>query len=337
MNNYCDVIADENAFWNREEAFDIIHIHWIEGLVYWRLPPSEIELIHLEEVLMYWKKRAKIVVTRHNIYPHYRERIMERRLFDLVYKYADGVIHMGEYSKNEYCARYKNIIAHDTQIHTVIRHGMYQSYPNTIFREEARRRLGIAKDRFTILAFGKIRNKEEADLLLGFFKVLPIKKKTLIVPMWEYYIGSKKASSKDVCKKAAWKIISLYHRYSKKYLFEKRFIEDSDIQLYVNAADVMIIQRKKGLNSGCIILGFSFSKVVVGPDVGNIGEILRATGNPVFDPDDFQSISRAVLQAREMAALGKGKSNYEYACRCWDNAILSKQHFNFYQRVIKGA
>ena len=53
-------------------------------------------------------------------------------------------------------------------------------------------------------------------------------------------------------------------------------------------------------------LGFLFHKVVVGPTTGNIGEILSATGNPTFHPDDRSDILEALERARQLSAWGQG-------------------------------
>lgn len=54
-------------------------------------------------------------------------------------------------------------------------------------------------------------------------------------------------------------------------------------------------------------LAFLYHKVVVGPKVGNIGELLSETGNPTFDPDDKKDILRALEEARRLAHGDKGK------------------------------
>lgn len=54
----------------------------------------------------------------------------------------------------------------------------------------------------------------------------------------------------------------------------------------MSVADIALLQRVKILNSGSLPLNFYFGNVVVGPDVGNVGEILKKTGNPVFNVED---------------------------------------------------
>jgi hypothetical protein len=69
----------------------------------------------------------------------------------------------------------------------------------------------------------------------------------------------------------------------------------------------VLIPRHEALNSGNVFLGFTFGKPVVGPDIGNIGEVLTLTGNPTFDPKCPRTVVDALakLTAMDMAALGR--------------------------------
>ena len=80
---------------------------------------------------------------------------------------------------------------------------------------------------------------------------------------------------------------------------------------------MVFIQRKRILNSGNLPMGFYFGKPVVGPDTGNVGEILRSTGNPVFDPGDCASVTAALLRGFECADAGLGRANRGFADREW--------------------
>ncbi len=55
------------------------------------------------------------------------------------------------------------------------------------------------------------------------------------------------------------------------------------------------------LNSGNITLGFTFGLVVLGRNGGDIGEILKETKNPVFDPADDKSIKIALNTSLNLA------------------------------------
>ncbi len=106
------------------------------------------------------------------------------------------------------------------------------------------------------------------------------------------------------------------------------------MQYHFNASDVHLIQRLKSLNSGSLILGFAFKKVVVGPNYGSIGEILRETGNPTFDPYDNNSIIEAVKKGKDLVESNKGVENYDYAKMNWDLSIIANKHISLYKDCV---
>ena len=99
------------------------------------------------------------------------------------------------------------------------------------------------------------------------------------------------------------------------------------------ASDVIFIQRKDILNSASIPLAFLFHKVVIGPNIGNIGEILQDTGNPVFHPDNKFDIIRALETARQLSARRKGEDNYAYAIENMNSGKIGKEYAELYRNL----
>ena len=87
------------------------------------------------------------------------------------------------------------------------------------------------------------------------------------------------------------------------------------------------------LNSANIPLAFLFHKVAVGPDTGNMGELLRNTGNPTFCPDNKADIIRALKEARQLSAFGKGETNYTYALENMRIDKVGKQYAKLYKEL----
>lgn len=105
--------------------------------------------------------------------------------------------------------------------------------------------------------------------------------------------------------------------------FSNEVIPDDLMQCYFRAADVILIQRLDILNSGNLPMAFHAGRVVVGPDVGNVGEILRQTGNYFFNPKSINTAADSLHKA--LNDTGKGEENYEYAMKYWSaNFIASK-------------
>lgn len=85
-------------------------------------------------------------------------------------------------------------------------------------------------------------------------------------------------------------------------------IDECDLPYYMAASDVIFIQRKDVLNSANIPLAFLFHKIAIGPNVGNIGELLKSTGNPTFSPDNKTDIVRALKEALTIICFWKGRN-----------------------------
>ena len=151
-----------------------------------------------------------------------------------------------------------------------------------VSRKEARRRLSIPQGSQVMLVFGAIRNDAERQLVLDTFESLSTSKKVLLVSRWREKLA-----------KISWirfnywirDFTRLYYRLHPRYHFHHGFVEKEDTQLYLKAADVLFIARFHVLNSGNVILGTTFGRVVVGPNSWNVGELLREINDPVLDPD----------------------------------------------------
>jgi glycosyltransferase involved in cell wall biosynthesis len=115
-------------------------------------------------------------------------------------------------------------------------------------------------------------------------------------------------------------------------VYEERIPVD-DVQLFMQAADVLVIPRKQALNSGNVALGFTFGKVVVGAEHGVIGETLRHTGNPVFDPDQPEQLGKAIREGIRLAQQEKGLQNLQFAKSNLQWRGIADQHVVFYQRL----
>ena len=112
------------------------------------------------------------------------------------------------------------------------------------------------------------------------------------------------------------------------------FVSNDLLPYFYGASTITLIQRKKILNSGNLSIGFSFGKVVVGPNVGNVGEILKSTGNPTFSPDDNDSIFVAVNSGLDLQRQGKGKSNYECARRHFSTHAVCMKLYEIYRSAL---
>lgn len=340
LKRHMELTHSHEAFWEMQGKFDIVHLHFPEYMTYevesaYRDSLTDTLLEAIEKRLKYWSDKSTIIITRHVLLPH--DALSDPKwelLYETVYKYVHGVVHFAEPSISEFKHRYaKTPFAYGHPKHCVIPHHNYASLPNNISRNEARKQLGIPQKANVLLIFGAIRNDEERALILNSFHKMNTSNKLLLVSRWR-----EKLTNVSWVRLKYWlrDLTRLYYKWHPRYRFNYDFVEEKDTQLYLNAADVLLIPRLHVLNSGNITLGMTFGKVIVGPDSLDVGHLLKSTGNVVFDPDKPESAVTAIEEAISLAKLGKlGKSNQQLALSAWSADKCANQYYTFFTTLMK--
>jgi len=99
---------------------------------------------------------------------------------------------------------------------------------------------------------------------------------------------------------------------------------------------VVLIPRLNTLNSGVVPQAFQYGCPVAGPDIGNIGPLLRAAGNPAFVPGQPVDCARAVMAALA-GGVEAGERNRAYAREHLSHERNAALHMAFYRRVLGAA
>ncbi|MDQ3081529.1 MAG: hypothetical protein M3R07_04870 [Gemmatimonadota bacterium] len=341
LSAYCDLVHSSDVFWKMEGDYDIVHLHFPEYVTF------EIEAAYqrgleqplidaMEERLAFWAERSNIVVTRHVLLPHDAlSDPMWEKMYETVYTYADGVVHFAKASIEEFRERYAHVAFQSGRepAHAIIPHHNYCSLPNHVGRAAARKALGIPVDASVMLVFGAIRHDAERQLLLDTFRQLDAPRKVLLVSRWR-----ERLANVSWIRLKYWirDLNRLYYRLHPRYRFNYGFVEEADTQLYLNAADVLFIPRLWVLNSGNITLGMTFGRVVVGPDAWDVGELLRETGNPVFDPDRPETAAASLGRGFRLAAEGVvGASNRALALSEWSAHRCAEEYLRFFADLAR--
>lgn len=331
-----DLEQSHEKFWEQTGDYDVVHLHFPEyatfdlqdAYVGNKLTDDFID--EIEARLKYWADHARIVITRHVLLPHAeRSNPKWERLYEIFYTYADAVVHFANASIEEFKERYLKTQFYRgvPPTHAIVPHANYASLPNEISRQQARSQLGISPQAKVMLVFGAIRNDDEAQLILDTFNRIQTRDKILLVSRWREKGGPLRRVER-------WQRDAkrLYYKLHPRYVFNFGFVKEEDAQLYLNAADVLFIPRLKVLNSGNITLGMTFGKVVVGPNCWDVGELLRETGNVVFDEDHPATASAAMEQAFDLAAnTDLGERNRQLALGEWTPAQCAALYLKVYQ------
>lgn len=289
LGKMCEVDKSYYNFWTLTGNYDIIHIHWPEYLFKWRVP-TDTEFLLLEKTLKDWRGISRIVVTRHNYHPHYIDNEAFRKLYELVYSYADAVVHLGNFSKEEYKIRYKDMHFAERQLHEVIPHHIFTTYPDTVSSIESRKVLRIPEKAWVMLAFGRIQSADEKNLVINAFRSVKKPQKLLLAPGWRF------TGEKEPVNRIAW----FYVKHSRQYNIFLRNLPTEEVQYYFKSANLAIIPRVATLNSGLPFLCAAFFTPFIGPDTGNIREMCDLAKMQVFNPTVPQSLADTIKNANEM-------------------------------------
>lgn len=333
----CPVDMGTEKFWNADLFdHDVVHIQWPETLFDWRVP-SAIEMEFLKRRLKEIHARAKIVYTLHNEVSHHANETNAAALAELysrVQSECDVMVHLGEASRRDWSARPEGAGKRHVVIPIPVYDELYAP-PAGPDREAARRQLGIPRNRKVVLAFGNFRYAAEKRLAADAVAALRDRRICLLAPKWH---KARDYSFSPVhpmlalrsARKAAW----AWRRGWK--LGAMKIMADEDVARHFAAADVVFIPRRAELNSGNVPMGFWFGKAVAGPDCGNIGEWLRATGNPVFHAADPESVRSALEEALRRSAAGQGEQNRAFAVANWTTRQIGEAHAQLYRSVHAG-
>jgi len=207
----------------------------------------------------------------------------------------------------------------------VIPHGNYiRSYPNTITKGEARSILGVDDKAFMYLCFGTVKPYKGIDRLLDVFDALKLRAAVLLI--------AGNPGDEEIKKHIEDRVRTME---TVRTVIE--YVPDNDIQIYMNAADVVLLPFSDIFTSGSVILAQSFSKPVIAPSIGSIPEGLDSDGGFIFEPRD-EGLKRVVVEAYEAGAtrLEKmGKNNFDRANKLdWKSIAASTKEL--YNSCLKG-
>lgn len=319
----CEISWGRNAFWSDDIlSFDIVHFHWPQTFM-GKDPHSEEDLLyHIERMR---SKGVKIVATCHDLEPHYDQFADKAESMKIVYSHSDAIIHLGEYSKKLFEKRYPQVK------HLLIPHHLYDTvYTHFPSRAESLKYLNLPQDKTYVLCFGTFRAKRERQLIINLSKQLDDKNIFILAPsfmnIW-------------------WRSFRVFHRLLKKLYYQYwyniyctgrtwRAVSEKRLSYYYGAADVVFIQRVKILNSGNAMMPMLFGKVVIGPDCGNVGPLLKQWGYPAFPIDDMSHLGAIVRKAIELEKAGVSVQKRDKQISEYATYVIVSRLYESYNLII---
>ncbi len=285
---------------NREE-FSVLHFNWLHN--FYReasLGATEDRYHRFAANLIYARELGyRIVWTLHNLYPHERPfPHIDRAVRLLVCEHADVIIAHCDHAARlaaEHFQRRERVV--------IVPHGHFiDVFPNNISRAQARSRLGIDEHRFVYLFFGNARAYKSVESLIAAFgqtadadAVLVLMLRSSFNP--EYTADLKRQAAAD----------------DRVIVFTDPYFPEVDFQIYLNAADVVVLPFAEVLTSGSAITALSFGTPVILPRRGCLPELIDGSMGILFDPDDDGGLERALSQIRRLDLEAAGRAAYRRA------------------------
>ena len=198
-----------------------------------------------------------------------------------------------------------------------------EHYENTVTRTTARRMLGISDANFVILFFGWLAPRKGLSELIEAFNSIRRDRTTLII--------AGKAFDQNYLKFIEKKV-----KHSANIQLQSDFIPDDQIQLYMNACDIVVIPYKEFTISGVALLAMSFGKACIAPRSGFFNEVFDNENAFLYDPESKHGLSQAIAEAikNEKILHGMGINNKSRAKR-WDWGNIAGMTANVYQKLLR--
>lgn len=317
-----EVFSDPAIFWNDDVLkMDIVHVMWPQCPIYGNGHSAN----ELEWRIRYIKEKGvRIVATCHNLKPHYTANSDYSKSYDIVYGNADVIVHLGNYSKEILQSQFSGVE------HVIISHHVYDTlYSIVTNRDNAGRLLNLRSDRNYILSMGAFRDEEERDIIKTVAKLLKDTNYYVLAPSYN------RGSDKGILSKFRNKLNNIIDKITISHLVSNGgFVPDELLPYYYALSDIALIQRRKILNSGNVPMAMYMGCVIIGPNVGNVGELLKETGNICFDPNNLNSLSCAVLEALECVKMGRGKCNRTLSLTKYSTFACAEAYYKIYLKLL---
>ena len=265
----------------------VLHLHWANPILQREFDPEK-ALRRFEKfkltIIDIRRRGGRIVWTIHNAMPHeFHHYALELALYRFLSAEADIIHVMGEHT----FAATRNFYPLNREKCVVIPHSSYSDeYPNFIGRAVARQRLDLRDGEIVLVCMGGIRPYKGLDDLFEAFAVLSKED-----PRLRLIISGK--PGRTVNRPELDKQISA----NRRVLANLEFVPDSELQIWLSAADIAVLPYKAILNSGSFHLASTFGCPVVAPILGQIGDLTDKPYVSGFSPGVPGGLQAAIKHA----------------------------------------
>jgi glycosyltransferase involved in cell wall biosynthesis len=263
------------------EKVDVVHLHALPRFS-WSPTTLRRNVMFYLRLSRLQERGARLIWTVHDLQNHESgHRLIEDLIGRSFSRRLDAMIVHGNSAKQILESRWG--VRTCRRIH-VMPHGHYiHSYSNNISREAARKRFGLDASNLVFLFFGQIRPYKGVAQMVEAFRACAEQNARLIIagrPLNE-------AITNEIAR-------SIQGDFRIRFL--PGHVPDDEVQLYMNASDVVVLPYKRIFTSGAAILAMSFGKPCVAPHAGCVADTLDEEGAVFFDPQIHGDLERALRQ-----------------------------------------
>jgi D-inositol-3-phosphate glycosyltransferase len=251
---------------------------------------SKIQLFDRTLLMLYYKALGKkVALTAHNINQARRDSQdtwLNRMTLRIQYHLTDHIFVHTQKMKDELVEEFG--VAGEAV--TVIRHPINNAFPDTpLTPSEAKSRLGLKEANKTILCFGRIKPYKGIEYLLPAFKKLAAQDEQYrLIIAGEVQKGNEKYMESLMQTMAS-------EMDRGQVILKTQFIPDEDMEVYLKAADVLVLPYKDIFQSGVLFLGYSFGLPVIVTDVGSFREeVVEGKTGYLCKPGDPDDLAKTI-------------------------------------------
>lgn len=263
---------------------ELLHVHWPEA---WAWTDGWGRLVRLLFIgllpILKCVFGLRVLNTVHNLKPHDGFSRIGRWVYDRTLNACDVFIHLSEAGK---CLFLENRPEFSEREHVVIPHPDYRPQLSDMSRINARAVLALKEEHERFVFFGGIRPNKGLERLIASFREYD----NMNASLW---IGGRCSPGVEC---AIYESIVDDHRIE----FVSGFIDETDLEVQVKAADLVVLPYTSGLNSGVIFYALSCGAHVLVPDTEVFREVDRLIGGgrvSFFGQDQFTAEFKRILKS----------------------------------------
>lgn len=251
---------------------DVLHVHWPESAFWGRVANSAIAAKALCAQLALWQidrvhARGGILVwTAHNIEPHMemdeRTTRVWRRFFRSFRERVDLVLSLTRSAQLQLLDAYPDLI---DRVHAVIPHPYYRTaYPTPIPRATARERLGLPAAGRILCSLGFMRPNKGLDELISVFRGCAGADELLVLG--------------GACEAPYLRQLEQLRDGDARVRLLPDRLDEETMAIVLAASDGFVLNHRRILNSGSLLLALSFNRRVLVRAQGSVMELAAEVG-----------------------------------------------------------